>query len=598
MRHSHKLAVALLGVLCLWTCEARAISPGYVSDDQLAKYPIIVVAKWDKAPIKSHDKYENHKDLGQVVVAVEAFTRLKVSAVIKGKLEPGEHDLMLGWGISWGQDGFVTSGTSTELPGDVEDITQPCLWFLQKSHSWDEKLKDEFLTVTNYRDIQPVEFKDFYLALGSDNAQAEVPKLLAADKPEVAQRVLRYLCGGVSPWPYDDDHWPFDKPEKRGTLLRAEAGRVWSYLQSDAEDERGYAAAVYVELAGKDGVANVRTLLDDADPDVRGIAIAALTRERDEVSLGRFAKAAQGDIGASVACQLIKELAGWPDERVVPALIGFLQNDAFAYDYGDDVGVPALKAQQALLAITGHEFPFDVETAEKAWQQAAPIGDKTERKQVLEKLAPGDHAPIAAAAVGLPSKELTKQLKETRDSLDPEQYVIAIRLRNVSPRPVTILKSPSGIVQSWPAGSAGGVNPWSDGEEPEFVTLKPNESIQLDVIVWQAFLIAEPASRHMTLTYLASGKREGLKAWLGRIDVEFGADWKYRRELKQVKETWNNGNLKVTGTTVNGVKFGEWNFYSEGGDRIKIVSYGTGHGTTTCNPDHPDNKGAGKPKAE
>ncbi len=595
-----RLFAAFFGLACLWTSEAHAIAPPYVSDEELAAYPIIVVAKWDKAPVRPHHHYGEDKDLGQTVIKIEAYTRLNVLAVVKGKVEQGQHELMLNGGITWQEDGtFVNSGTSTQMPGDVEDVTKPCLWFLKRTRSWDEKRSDEYLTVGNYREVQPVELKGFYVALGNRDAQTEVPKLLVADKPLVAHRVLHYVCGGVWPPPYDGGlGLGWDRPNERGKLLRDEANRVWGFFQADAKDQRPLAACVYAELAGEKAIAKMRTLLDYKDPSVRGIALGVLARHRDAASVDHLAKAAEGLKDGTIACHVIKELAAWKEERTIPVLIGFLQNDEFAYQYGDDIGIPALKAQQALVAITGHEFPYDVETSQKAWQEALPVANKAERKRLLERVAPGGQTLLVAEADGLPTKELSEALKKQDESLDEGEVVVKIRVRNPSARPVTILKEPSGIEMRWPAGLSSRGGPFGEREKLEFTTVKPTEGIELDVILTEDFLIAEPADRRLKLSYLANGSRQGVKAWMGSIEVKFGTAWKYKRDVKHVEETWKNGNLKAIGTTVNGVKLGEWNYFNEQGDRIRVEYPGSGRGTAICNSEHPDNKGAGKRKAK
>ena len=120
MRSVVQVVVAFIGVALLWEGEAQAIAPRYVADDELATYPIIVVAKWDKAPAKSHNKYAEDKDLGEVVLKSEVYTRLNILAAVKGGIEPGEHELLMNWGITWQEDGtYVNSGTSSEMSGDV-----------------------------------------------------------------------------------------------------------------------------------------------------------------------------------------------------------------------------------------------------------------------------------------------------------------------------------------------------------------------------------------------------------------------------------------------------------------------------------------------
>ena len=587
-----------LAFLC--TCQALAIAPRYVSDEELAAYPIIVVGKWDKAPAVAHHQYEGNDATGKAIVKIEVYTRLNVLTVIKGKVEPGMHDLLLGGGITWADDGtFLNSGTSTQLLGDVDDVTKPCVWFLRRTRSWDPKLKDGYLTAKNYREVQPLELKVLYVALGGRDAQTEVPKLLAADKPIVARRVLLFMCGGMWPQPYGND-CIYDKPEKRGDLLRGAANRVWAFLRTAGPSERGLAASVYAELAGKEGLAKMHTLLDDNEPNMRGIAVCVLAAYRDEASLDRFAKATQGLQDGVIACQVIKALAAWKDERAVPALIGFLQSDEFAYQDGYDIGIPALKAWQALTEITGHQFPFDVEASQKAWQDARSIHDKSARKRLLEQLAPGGGTPLVAAAVGLPAKELSGALKDWYGPLGEGEVVIKVRFRNVSSRPVTILKYPTQVESQSPAGckdygSLGAASPGKI-EKLEFVTIQPDRDLAIEAIVDEGFLIADPATRRLRISYLSNGHRQNVKAWIGNIDVDFGSDWKYAREVKHVEEFWKSGNLKATGKTVNGVKLDEWNYFNEQGDRIRVEYPGTGRGTAICNPDYPTNKGAGKPQ--
>ena len=79
------------------------------------------------------------------------------------------------------------------------------------------------------------------------------------------------------------------------------------------------------------------------------------------------------------------------------------------------------------------------------------------------------------------------------------------------------------------------------------------------------------------------------------VKAAFGQGWKEpERKRQKVEEKWPNGNFKVVGQTMNGQKCGKWEYYSEAGDRIRIVDYEGG--TAECNPEHPDNKGAGIPK--
>ncbi len=77
------------------------------------------------------------------------------------------------------------------------------------------------------------------------------------------------------------------------------------------------------------------------------------------------------------------------------------------------------------------------------------------------------------------------------------------------------------------------------------------------------------------------------------MNADFGAGWTEQRKIEKVEEKWPNGNLKAVGETVNGKRIGNWEFFNENGDRTQTIDY-TGGGSAVCNPEHPDNKGAGK----
>ena len=553
------------------------------------------MAQWENIPFTSNHQVENEEYLGKVITKSEYYTRLKILSVVKGNVEPGDVDLMLLRGISWNEDGTdVSSGTSTDMPGDVGDLKQPCLWFLSKTRSWDESRKEEYLTASHYREIQPLALKEFYLAMGTPEARAVVPKLLSTDQLDVANRVLLFLCGDEWPWPYRDDLF-FGNRKKEKILIHEEAQRVWNFIQSDSKELRPLATSVYAELSGNEGIANIRTLLVDPDPNVRGIAVGILAQHHDQESFGHFANSLKQVTDGNIVCEAIKSLTAWGDERVVPSLIGFLQNDKFSYQYGDDLGIPALKAQQALTLITDHEFPFDVELSQRAWDEAVRIGDKADRKRLLEQLAPGNRAPLVASAIGLPRKVIGVELKKQHDELLEGQSVVTIRLRNVSSRPVTILKEPSMEERSTGSSSYSyGSGADVENKLQEFRTLEPNESIEFEIVLTDDFLNRELSERRLRYSYLNNGNRQGLKAWIGSIDVEFGPEWKATREVKQEEEFWENGNLKAAGPTVNGQKLGEWNYFNLQGDRIRIEYFGTGRGTSICNPEHISNKGTGK----
>ncbi len=107
-------------------------------------------------------------------------------------------------------------------------------------------------------------------------------------------------------------------------------------------------------------------------------------------------------------------------------------------------------------------------------------------------------------------------------------------------------------------------------------------------------MVPEIAERSVKIVYVYTGEEWGLKAWVGVVDVKFGEGWKEQRVYKDVINKWPNGNLKEKGRTMNGTKYGKWEYFNEAGDRIRSEEH-PGGATATANPEHPDNKGAGKP---
>ena len=576
MKHIYTV---IFGVALLWAGRAHGLAPRYLSDEELAHSPIIVVAVWEKAAFESHEKVEEDKELGPVVMKSEAYTKLRILRVVRGSnLAEGEHDLLVNYGVYWSKDGTqLSSGTSTDLPGDVQDTTKPNLWFLEKAHSWDESRTEEYLSINNYRRIQPVDLEEYFLSLGGSQPETEVPRLLTPDKPELALRVLRYISGGIWPWPYDPGEFGmmYSNPEKRGNMLRKESSRVWGIATSKADKIRPYAVSVYAELEGQDCLGDIRTLLDDKDPFVRGIAIGILAHHRDKASLAKFQTAIRGVEEGRLACKLIEQLLSWGDECVVPSLIAFLQNDKFAYQIGDDLGIPAMKAKAALKVITGHDFPFDIEKSMTAWRRAVEVPDKEGRLKILKELLPDGQTPVSASVIG--SGENAR-----------------IEVANVSKGDIFIAKTPADVELRCKT-ELSGTNYEEIGKTIPSVKLAPGETVSFDIKLSANFLLADPATRVVTLTYRHNGNENGVNAWIGMVKATFGQGWKEpERKREKVEEKWPNGNFKVVGQTMNGQKCGKWNYYNEAGDRIRIVDHEGG--TAECNPEHPDNKGAGIPK--
>src|SRR5438105_3490363 len=94
---------AALAVLCVLLCppSASAVHPPSKSDDDLAKEPIVVIARWNKeAPWKGHELVEDN-----AVTAYEIHTELVVERVLRGDVKAGKHKLLVSYPIAWDDKG-------------------------------------------------------------------------------------------------------------------------------------------------------------------------------------------------------------------------------------------------------------------------------------------------------------------------------------------------------------------------------------------------------------------------------------------------------------------------------------------------------------
>jgi hypothetical protein len=391
------------------------------------------------------------------------------------------------------------------------------------------------------------------------------------------QRGLRYTCDGIWPWPYDSDFTKFIRGSTPIAKKRVEYTDSLEGLlkRADSKADRALALVIYADLAGTRGLGLIRTLLRDDDPAVRVLAAGLLAKQRDTSSILEIVLAMDGRTNAWSTGRILDAIVTWGDERLVPALANYLEVAPTGYEmYGTNT-VPFM-ARQGLHRITGHWFPYDTQASLRAWRQAEQVAGFEKRKELLAKLLQSDPDPLSAEVLG-----------------DGSTNVVC-KVTNKSKQDVPIAKFPKWGDQRWPGGLAGASTGGRDANtKDDFITLKPGESTEFAVNLYSRFLLAEPHERQLTLHYTDTGRAWGINAWVGTLTAEFGTGWKGQRKLETVEEKWPNGNLKTKGQTMNGEKYEEWQFFNEAGDRIRTVNYSRG-GSAECNPDHPNNKGAGK----
>jgi hypothetical protein len=480
-------------------CEryADGIAPGHLTDEELARFPLIVVARWNRAPFEAHHRIEQN-----ALRDYDLRTRIEVIRVIRGDLEPGEHTVMLDFGIGWEETGGqVMSYTSTQLGGDAEEVLKPNLWFLTRKRTWDAADKTEYLHVPHYRAIQPSELEPFYLALRSEDGRREIPKLLASESAEVVRRTLLHVCGGVWPWP-NDEHFQrtYLSPRDPGERLVEQKDAVARLVPGGDPKVAWVAASVYADLAAKESVTRMREWLHSGDPRVRAVAMGILSRQRDGSSIEAMAKAVEGMEDPWLSSRVIGSMKGWREVSLVPVLLTFLEDDSDAGCEGDDFKIPALRARFALHALTCRWFPFDVELSRRAWEAAIGPRAGPEPPRIPDGLLPYGETPFEAA--------LVREGERT-----------FVRVKNRSEVAIALAKRPSQITYRSDTGLSDRYEAAS-AERGAFQVLSPREAILFEVKAPRSFLSA--IERKLTLHYLKTGRAIGLKAWIGALEVDLG----------------------------------------------------------------------------
>jgi len=103
----------------------------------LATSPLFAIAPRNYTDAELHCKIVKNERGEKIIKRFEFYTKLKIIRTVKGdEIKPGEYDLKGSFGISWRLDGTgLESGTSTQILGDVDDLTVPRLWFLKQLYA-------------------------------------------------------------------------------------------------------------------------------------------------------------------------------------------------------------------------------------------------------------------------------------------------------------------------------------------------------------------------------------------------------------------------------------------------------------------------------
>jgi len=567
------LATLLSVFLAILGCSAPpssavAVPPAYVPDTELAKYPIVVIGKWEGA------KFENNSVVeGNILKKYFVTTKFVIEKVIKGDVDPGEQTVSMGYAIGWKKDGEVMSYMSTEMVGDA-NASEANLWFLKRKSFDDGSGEKNYLHLESYRGIQPAELEPYFSVLGKDDPKAGMKELLASKSTETVRRSLYYVSGDNYPTPgwFNEDPRLLPRSEAaKNSRAREPLIELSSTVEALIENEAvgGLAAWTYADLLNKKSVPLMRQLLNDKDDEKVCVASTSLIKHEDWDSMERISEVAsqlKGNAGEG----LITQLESLDDEQAMPVLISMLQTSKGDSDWSP---VPAIDAQSQIEKRTGIKLPFDVELGKEVWGSVTALESKDAKRERINLLKKQFGSRVKAELVG-----------NQADSI--------IRITNNSKSTIEMLKVPSSIDIRTPHGIS---SEHSNSNAPAVCQLKAGESIDFEIELQPGFFIWPVEKRSLNIEFKAPTENLSKETWAGNLLVDLhGQKWTEKKpEVEEILERWPNGNLKVTGQKTNGIKTGKWEYFNESGDRVKTIEGGT---TSVCNPDHADNKGQGKGK--
>lgn len=503
-RHAMALWLSCMAgaVLTVIQSEAVALPPACPADRQLAKSPVIVVARWEGAT------WEHATSHLSVTEACDGMTRTRISILrtIQGDVRPGNHSLLVKPRISWSVSRpRVVSGGSTEVCGDA-DATKPTLWFLCWSRRKDAPNRE--LVLKSYRAVQPLSLEQYYLALRSGKFSEHLGALLGSSSEIVLNRTLLQIAGEKSPWPYVSPNVGNDQKAARKPVMGAGRALADMLRRRPAAPPhiRALSLAVLADLEGRATCTHIRPLLRDENQEVRSVAFALSVRFGDFSAMRDMIRAAQSIRDGCMACRVIDALISRKESVAVPILIEFLQNDTFCYRIGKNLGIPAIKTREALEELTGCTFPFDVERSRSAWSSTKDIKDVAERSLCLARKLAEEAAPwlLDVKVVG-------------------EDVVFVIT--NRGKRPLSLARYPTDLCIHRDGGSysfGGGAAIKGAGS---FVAVPPGGSIRWKPTfkkteIRRLVKDLRPGDRgETTLFFLRTGREYNVKAWIGSITL-------------------------------------------------------------------------------
>src|SRR5437016_6341930 len=126
IRKPDLILIVSLACSYLATGRASAILPRIPSERELADMPVLVIARWHKAPFHVYRTTHTAKTADHPTVDhVDEWAEIDVERSIRGGLAPGRYKVKLGWSVTWTEEGrHPPFRFSTRTVPEVKDVTK------------------------------------------------------------------------------------------------------------------------------------------------------------------------------------------------------------------------------------------------------------------------------------------------------------------------------------------------------------------------------------------------------------------------------------------------------------------------------------------